>query len=126
MSVKYHQRKGKLTPNYNCHGPHSNRIKKSHCQSISGYSLDKAIGELPVEAMTPLALEVALNVQREIQVRWEEADRLRRLEVDRVRYEAELSRRRFLRVDPGFTTQWAAAGYRVRSAGGNHWRARCR
>jgi hypothetical protein len=50
--------------------------------------------------MTHLALEVALNVQREIQARWEEADRLRRLEVDRTRYEAELSRRRFLRVDP--------------------------
>jgi hypothetical protein len=100
MGVKYHQRKGELTPNYNCPGPHSDRIKKSHCQSISGYSLDKAIGELLAKAMTHLALEVALNVQREIQARWEEADRLRRLEVDRTRYEAELSRRRFLRVDP--------------------------
>ena len=32
--------------------------------------------------------------------RWEQADRLRRLQVDRARYEAELARRRFLRVDP--------------------------
>lgn len=100
MTVSYHHRQGLLTPNYNCQGPHSERLQKSHCQSISGASLDKAIGELLVEAMTPLALEVALNVQREIQARWEEADRLRRLEVDRARYEAELSRRRFLRVDP--------------------------
>jgi hypothetical protein len=32
--------------------------------------------------------------------RWDEADRLRRLQVDRARYESELARRRFLRVDP--------------------------
>jgi DNA invertase Pin-like site-specific DNA recombinase len=100
MTVNYHQRQGSLTPNYYCLGPHSDRMQKNHCQSISGASMDKAIGELLVEAMTPLALEIALNVQREIQARWEEADRLRRLEVDRARYEAELSRRRFLRVDP--------------------------
>ena len=47
-----------------------------------------------------LALEVALNVQQELQSRWDEADRLRRLQVDRARYESELARRRFLRVDP--------------------------
>ena len=47
-----------------------------------------------------LALEVALNVQQELESRWDEADRLRRLQVDRARYESELARRRFLRVDP--------------------------
>jgi DNA invertase Pin-like site-specific DNA recombinase len=100
MTVKYHQRRQGLTPNYSCAGPHADRMKKGYCQSISGQGLDKAVAELLVEAMTPLALEVALNVQQEIQARWEEADRLRRLAVDRARYEAELSRRRFLRVDP--------------------------
>src|SRR5207249_10322042 len=58
------------------------------------------IGALLVETVTPLALEVALNVQQELQSRWDEADRLRRLQVDRARYESELARRRFLRVDP--------------------------
>lgn len=53
-----------------------------------------------VETVTPLALEVALSVQQEMQSRWDEADRLRRLQVDRARYESELARRRFLRVDP--------------------------
>jgi hypothetical protein len=50
--------------------------------------------------VTPLALEVALSVQQELQSRWDEADRLRRLQVDRASYESELARRRFLRVDP--------------------------
>jgi hypothetical protein len=53
-----------------------------------------------VEAVNPLALEVTLAVQQELQARWEETDRLRRAQVDRARYEAELARRRFLRVDP--------------------------
>ncbi len=44
--------------------------------------------------------EVALSVHQELQSRWEEADRLRRLQVDRARDESELARRRFLRVDP--------------------------
>ena len=53
-----------------------------------------------MEMVTPLALEVALGVQQEIQSRWDEADRLRRLQVDRARYESELARRRLLRGDP--------------------------
>jgi len=62
--------------------------------------LDRAIGELLVETVTPLTLEVALAVQQELEQRAEEADRLRRSQIERARYEAELARRRFMRVDP--------------------------
>jgi hypothetical protein len=47
-----------------------------------------------------MALEVALSVQQELQVRCEETDRLRRQQVERARYEAELGRRRYMQVDP--------------------------
>ena len=50
--------------------------------------------------ITPVTLEVALAVQQELQSRLEEADRLRQQQVERSRYEAELARRRYLRVDP--------------------------
>jgi hypothetical protein len=53
-----------------------------------------------MEAINPLALEVTLAVQQELETRWQETDRLRRAQVDRARYETELARRRFLRVDP--------------------------
>jgi hypothetical protein len=46
------------------------------------------------------AIEVALAVQQEIQARLDEADRLRRLQVERAQYEAELARQRYLHVDP--------------------------
>jgi hypothetical protein len=43
---------------------------------------------------------VAFAVQPELQSRLDEADRLRQQQVERSRYEADLARRRFLRVDP--------------------------
>jgi hypothetical protein len=79
-----------------------NRIEHGHrlCQRISGESIDTAIGELVVQTMTPMALDVALAVQQEIQTRMEEVDRLRRKHVERARYEADLSQRRYMLVDP--------------------------
>jgi hypothetical protein len=65
-----------------------------------GADIDRAIGELLVESVSPLALEVALSVQDELAARADEAERLRRQQVDRARYEAELAQRRYLRVDP--------------------------
>jgi DNA invertase Pin-like site-specific DNA recombinase len=101
MTVGYHRRKKGIEPDYICPGRReTDRLDKVYCQRVSGASLDQGVGTLLVETVTPLALEVALTVQQEIQRRWEEADRLRRLQVDRARYEAELARRRFLRVDP--------------------------
>lgn len=70
------------------------------CQRIAGQGLDRAIGELLVEVMTPLSIEVALSVHQELQSRAAEVDRLRRQEVERTRYEAELAERRYRRVDP--------------------------
>ena len=65
-----------------------------------GGDVDQAIGELLVEAMSPLSLEVALSVQDELTFRADEADRLRRQSVERARYEVDLAQRRYLRVDP--------------------------
>jgi hypothetical protein len=50
--------------------------------------------------MTPMALDVALSVQQELEARSEDTDRLRRQQVERARYDAELARRRYMQVDP--------------------------
>jgi hypothetical protein len=50
--------------------------------------------------MTPMALDVALTVQQEIQARQDEVDRLRQKQVERARYEADLAQRRYMHVDP--------------------------
>ena len=101
MTVFYHSRRGLLLPYYRCLGRRdSDIILHGECQSIAGSRIDEAVGELLMEAINPLALEVTVAVQQELETRWQETDRLRRAQVDRARYEAELARRRFLRVDP--------------------------
>jgi DNA invertase Pin-like site-specific DNA recombinase len=99
MTVRYHSRHGQLCPEYVCQREgieHAEAV----CQRVPGAGVDQAVGELLVEAVNPVALEVTLAVQRELQSRLEEADRLRRAQVERAQYECELAQRRYLRVDP--------------------------
>jgi hypothetical protein len=99
MTVRYHSRHGQLCPEYVCQREgieHAEPI----CQRVPGVGIDHAIGELLVEAVNPVALEVTLAVQRELQSRIEDADRLRHKQVERAQYESDLAQRRYLRVDP--------------------------
>lgn len=101
MSVAYHQSKRGIEPDYVCPGrSEADRAERGYCYRVAGGGIDKAISDLLVATVSPLALEVALTVQQELQARWQEADRLRHMQVDRARYEVDLARRRFLRVDP--------------------------
>ena len=99
MTVRYHTQRGLLCPEYLCQSAgieHAVPI----CQQIPGAAIDRIVGEILIEAMSPITLEVALAVQQELQSRLEEADRSRQTHVERARYEAELAQRRYLRVDP--------------------------
>jgi DNA invertase Pin-like site-specific DNA recombinase len=99
MHVRYYQREARRVPCYFCaRGPLRRAVDR--CQEIPGSSLDEAIGKLVVETMSPMALEVALSVQDELQQRYEQADRLRKEQVERAQYDADAARRRYLRVDP--------------------------
>lgn len=100
MTIRYHQRNGQLVPSYVCQREGIQR-GESPCQTIAGAGIDAAMGEMLVEVMTPMALEVALAVQDELQTQAAEADALRRQQVERARYEADLARRRYMQVDPG-------------------------
>jgi hypothetical protein len=50
--------------------------------------------------MQPMTLEIALAVQKEVETRIADTNALRRKHVERAQYEAELARRRFIKVDP--------------------------
>jgi hypothetical protein len=100
MTIRYkYQRNRRLDPVYLCQ---RNRIERweSSCQYIPGAGIDEAIGKLLLESVTPLTLEVALEVQHELENRFKEADKLRQQQVERAQYEANLARRRFMQVDP--------------------------
>jgi hypothetical protein len=99
MAVRYHHRRGRLVPDYMCqrHGiEHGEPI----CQRVPGAAVDEAIGALLLEKLTPVTMNVALAVGQELVARQAEADALRRQQVERARYEAELARARYMEVDP--------------------------
>lgn len=99
MTVRYLRSRGQLVPEYMCQ-----RDGIEHgvavCQRLSGAVIDEAVGKLVMEALTPMTLEITLAIQNEVEARFIEADALRRKHVERAQYEADLVRRRFLRVDP--------------------------
>ena len=99
MTVRYHDARGRRVPDYMCQRRGIQQAEPV-CQRIHGGGLDEAIGKLLVEMVSPVTLEVALTVQKELESRAEEADRLRQQEVEGARYSADLARRRYMQVDP--------------------------
>jgi DNA invertase Pin-like site-specific DNA recombinase len=99
MTLRYHQRAGRLSPDYLCQKRCVEECRPL-CQHIPGGVVDDALSTLIVDSISPLALEVALNVQQQLQEHLAEADRLRRHVVERAQYEAEQARIRYMRVDP--------------------------
>jgi len=99
MTVRYHYRSSGPAPGYLCQDAYLRRGEPV-CQAVPGAGVDEAVGQLLIEVVTPLTLEVALEVADELRSRAEEVDRLRRQHVERARYEAELAERRYRRVDP--------------------------
>jgi DNA invertase Pin-like site-specific DNA recombinase len=99
MTLRYHQRAGRLSPNYLCQKQSIEQCRPV-CQNIPGAVVDDALSALIVQSVSPLALEVAISVQEELQKRLAESDRLRRQYVERAHYEAEQARIRYMRVDP--------------------------
>ena len=99
MTVRYHQRRGIEVPDYQCMGE-CIQDARSRCLGIPGQGVDETISQLLLQTVTPLALEVALTVQTELEARADEADALRASHVERARHHAELARRRYLSVDP--------------------------
>ena len=99
MTVRYHSRRGHLFPDYCCQRDGIEHGKPA-CQHITGEGIDRAIGDLLIETMTPVALDLALAVQQELETRLEEVDRLRQKQVERARYEADAAQHRYWLVDP--------------------------
>jgi len=100
MTVRYHRRRGgKVSLLYYCQ-----REATEHggalCQHVPGPGVDQAVGELVVQAMTPEAIGVAVEVYEELRRRDEEVGALYRSQVERARHEAELAERQFLLVAP--------------------------
>jgi len=99
MTVHYHRIRERPVPDYVCQREGIQRAERI-CQRIPGAGLEVAIGRLLIETVTPLTLEVALSVEEEIKRRRDEVEGLHQKNIERLRFEADLARRRFMQVDP--------------------------
>jgi DNA invertase Pin-like site-specific DNA recombinase len=99
MRVRYREARGRLESWYVCDLANDSEAKPT-CQSLAGTPIDEAVGRLVAEKMTPAAVELALEIRREIEARFEEADQLRSRAIERAQVDADLAQRRFMMVDP--------------------------
>ncbi|MBM4366456.1 MAG: recombinase family protein [Deltaproteobacteria bacterium] len=99
ITVRYHTRKGVTLPSYVCIRAKVYEGEKA-CHHVVGRVVDAAVSQLLADVFTPAAVEVAVQVQQELQARIDEADRIRLKAVQRAQYEADAAKRRFMRVDP--------------------------
>lgn len=103
MTVRYKQKAGdpekKMIPIYRCC-----RIEVDDggpsCQFVYGENVDRCISEIVKEMITPEAVRMSVEIQKEVERRKDEQTRYFSLRVEKARYEANLARKRFMSVDP--------------------------
>jgi DNA invertase Pin-like site-specific DNA recombinase len=102
MRVEYCGRKpnGTYQPMYVCNYGYREYCTGSKCQIVVGGNIDLTIGALLLETINPLTIDAAISIQREMIGRKEEIIRLYGQQMERARYEMDLAKRRYLRVDP--------------------------
>lgn len=99
LSVRYASRRGKRESWYVCRQANIQKAEPC-CQSIAGPPIDEAIGALVVDKMTPAAVDLALEIRKEIETRQCEADQLHSRAIERAQFEVDMARRRYMLVDP--------------------------
>lgn len=90
---------GTSEPNYVCNSKQM-EYGTGLCTYVPGVSADLIVADILLEKITPMAMEAALSVQKEILRRAEDADKLLRRQVERAQYDADLAKRRVLAIEP--------------------------
>lgn len=96
MAVRY---RANDISQYECHLAHTKRGEKT-CQTMRGDGIDAAVASSFLAAIQPAQLEVSLTAIGQIEAQAQQVEKQWRLRLERVRYEAQLARRRFMSVEP--------------------------
>ncbi len=99
ITLRYHNRNGKMVPDYTCL---KERIEKAAkpCQVVPGGGVDTSLATLLIETITPLAMEVVIEVEEELKNEYARHEKLRTQQLQRLQYEADKAKERYLCVDP--------------------------
>lgn len=75
-------------------------FRVSQCQAVSGEALDRHVAAAFLEALSPVELDAYERALASKRATDREIDRARLQQVERLRYQARLAERQFLKVDP--------------------------
>jgi DNA invertase Pin-like site-specific DNA recombinase len=100
-------------PGYHCSGKDLVEGRGVYCLSVGGVSIDEAVTNAFLEAVTPEAVDASALAFQQLQDNRDAALQQWRLQVERARYEAERAERRYRSVEPenrlvarGLETEW--------------------
>ena len=95
-----HYRGRNSTPGYHCAGKDIVNGRGVYCFNLGGLAIDRAVAEAFLTAVTPAAVEATVLSVQQLQNHHDAALAQWRLEIERLRYEAERAERRYRTVDP--------------------------
>jgi DNA invertase Pin-like site-specific DNA recombinase/predicted DNA-binding transcriptional regulator AlpA len=108
-----HYRGRNSTPGYHCSGKDLVEGRGVYCLNVGGLVIEQAVANAFLEAVTPAAVEAMRLTVEQLQTNHDAALSQWRLEVERTRYEAGRSERRYRTVEPenrlvarGLETEW--------------------
>lgn len=111
------------TPRYYCRGEERNGGHRAECLNVGGLTIDQAVTDTFLEALTPAAVEATALAVQQLESDHDTALSQWRLEVERARYEAERAERQYKAVDPenrlvarGLEKEWETRLQKLASA----------
>jgi len=111
------------TPRYYCRGEELNGGHRVECLNVGGLTIDQAVTDAFLEALTPAAVEATALAVQQLESHHDAALSQWRLEVERARYEAERAERQYKAVDPenrlvarGLEKEWETRLQKLASA----------
>jgi DNA invertase Pin-like site-specific DNA recombinase len=88
------------TPRYYCRGKELNGGHAGQCLNVGGLTIDEAVTNAFLDALTPAAVEATALAVQELESHHDAALSQWRLEFERARYEAERAERQYKAVEP--------------------------
>jgi DNA invertase Pin-like site-specific DNA recombinase len=111
------------TPRYYCKGEELNAGHRGECLNVGGLTIDEAVTNAFLEALTPAAVEATALAAQRLESDHDAALSQWRREVERARYEAERAERQYKAVEPenrlvarGLEKEWETRLQKLASA----------
>lgn len=108
----YYQGKNS-TPGYHCPGSTIVNGRGTYCLRVGARQIDATVSNTFLEAVAPVGVDAALRAEADIEAERDATIEQWKLEVERIRYEAERAERRYQAVEPenrlvarGLETEW--------------------